>query len=443
VVKTLLEAVALVFVVMFLFLQNWRYTIIPTIVVPIALLGTFAALLALGFSINVLTMFGMVLVIGIVVDDAIVVVENVERIMSEEGLLAARSHAQGHEADLGRHHRRDRGADLGVRAAGVLRGLDRQHLPPVLGGDGDVDRLLGLHGAVAHAGAVRHAAQARGSRPPPREARLLRLVQPRFTRTAKGYESVVARILRRAARYLIIYVAIIGAVVYTYTRLPSSFLPQEDQGNIIVNVQLPPGATQERALAVMQQVEGFILKQPEVQSMVGVMGFSFSGQGQNAGLAFVTLKDWDERKDPAHSASALAGRAFGALSGIRDAFIYPLSPPPIPELGNASGFSFRLQDRSGAGHEALINARNQLLGMAGQSKILSQVRPDGLEDAPQLQIDIDRDKANALGVTFDAINSTLSTGWARATSTTSRTAAACSAWWCRPMRRPACSPTTC
>jgi multidrug efflux pump len=231
-----------------------------------------------------------------------------------------------------------------------------------------------------------------------------------FTRTAKGYEGIVARILRRAARYLVIYVAIIGAVVFTYTRLPSSFLPEEDQGNIIVNVQLPPGATQERALSVMQQVEGFILKQPEVQSMVGVMGFSFSGQGQNAGLAFVTLKDWEERKDPAHSASALAGRAFGALSGIRDAFIYPLSPPPIPELGNASGFSFRLQDRSGAGHEALINARNQLLGMASQSKILTQVRPDGLEDAPQLQIDIDRDKASALGVTFDAINATLSTG---------------------------------
>jgi multidrug efflux pump len=231
-----------------------------------------------------------------------------------------------------------------------------------------------------------------------------------FTRTAKGYEGLVARILRRAARYLVIYVAIIAAVVFTYMRLPSSFLPEEDQGNIIVNVQLPPGATQERALSVMQQVEGFILKQPEVQSMVGVMGFSFSGQGQNAGLAFVTLKDWAERKDPAHTASALAGRAFGALSGIRDAFIYPLSPPPIPELGNASGFSFRLQDRSGAGHEALINARNQLLGMAGQSKILSQVRPDGLEDAPQLQIDIDRDKASALGVTFDAINATLSTG---------------------------------
>jgi multidrug efflux pump len=174
-------------------------------------------------------------------------------------------------------------------------------------------------------------------------------------------------------------------------------------------VQLPPGATQERTLAVMQQVEGFVLKQPEVKSMVGVLGFSFSGQGQNAALAFVTLKDWAERKGPEHSAEALAGRTMGALMGVRDAFIFALSPPPIPELGAASGFTFRLQDRSGAGHEALVNARNQLLGMASQSKILTQVRPDGLEDAPQLQIDIDRDKANALGVPFDSVNSALST----------------------------------
>jgi multidrug efflux pump len=231
-----------------------------------------------------------------------------------------------------------------------------------------------------------------------------------FERSTKGYVRTIGYLLKRPLRVMIVFLLVGAGCAYLFTRLPSSFLPQEDQGNIIVNVQLPPGATQERALSVMQQVEGFILKQPEVQSMVGVMGFSFSGQGQNAGLAFVTLKDWEERKDPAHSASALAGRAFGALSGIRDAFIYPLSPPPIPELGNASGFSFRLQDRSGAGHEALINARNQLLGMAGQSKILSQVRPDGLEDAPQLQIDIDRDKASALGVSFDAINATLSTG---------------------------------
>jgi len=410
VVKTLLEAIALVFVVMFLFLQNWRYTIIPTIVVPIALLGTFASLLALGFSINVLTMFGMVLVIGIVVDDAIVVVENVERIMSEEGLspLEATRKAM----------KQISGAIIGVTVVLISVFVP---LAFFAGSTGNIYRQF----SAVMVTSIAFSAFMALSLTPALCATLLKPVEAGhhhekrgffgwfnrgFTRTAKGYESVVAVILRRAARYLIIYLAIIGAVVFTYMRLPSSFLPAEDQGNIIVNVQLPPGATQERSLAVMQQVENFILKQPEVQSMVGVMGFSFSGQGQNAGLAFVTLKDWEERKDPAHSASALAGRAFGALSGIRDAFIYPLSPPPIPELGNASGFSFRLQDRSGAGHEALINARNQLLGMAGQSKILSQVRPDGLEDAPQLQIDIDRDKANALGVTFDAINATLSTG---------------------------------
>jgi multidrug efflux pump len=174
-------------------------------------------------------------------------------------------------------------------------------------------------------------------------------------------------------------------------------------------VQLPPGATQERTLAVMRQVEGFMLKQPEVQGMVSVLGFSFSGQGQNAALAFVTLKDWGERPNPENSAQALAGRAFRALMGVRDAFIFPLSPPPIPELGAASGFNFRLQDRGGNGHEALVAARNQLLGMASQSKVLTQVRPTGLEDAPQLQIDVDRDKAAALGVGFDSINATLST----------------------------------
>jgi multidrug efflux pump len=230
-----------------------------------------------------------------------------------------------------------------------------------------------------------------------------------FQRTAHGYESVVARVLRRAARYLILYAAIGGVVALIYTRLPTSFLPQEDQGYMIVNVQLPPGATQERTGKVMEQVEAYILKQPEVQSMVGVLGFSFSGQGQNAALAFVTLKDWDQRKGEEHSAGAVAGRAFGALSQVRDAFIFPLSPPPIPELGSASGFTFRLQDRGGNGHDALVAARNQLLGMAAQSKVLTQVRPEGLEDAPQLQVDIDRDKAQALGVSFDAINNVLST----------------------------------
>ncbi|MDM0055600.1 efflux RND transporter permease subunit [Variovorax fucosicus] len=409
VVKTLFEAVALVFVVMFLFLQNWRYTIIPTIVVPIALLGTFAVLSALGFSINVLTMFGMVLVIGIVVDDAIVVVENVERIMTEEGLspLDATRKAM----------KQISGAIIGVTV--VLISV----FVPLAFFAGSTGNIYRQFSAVMVA-SIGFSAFMALSLTPALCATLLKPIEKGshhekkgffgwfnrgFSRTAKGYEGWVARMLKRAARYLIIYVAIAAAVVVIFRGLPTSFLPQEDQGNIIVNVQLPPGATQERTLSVMEQVEGFILKQPEVQSMVGVLGFSFSGQGQNAGLAFVTLKDWDERKEPSQSAEALAGRAFGALSSVRDAFIYPLSPPPIPELGNASGFTFRLQDRGGAGHEALVNARNQLLGMASKSPLLAQVRPDGLEDAPQLQIDIDRDKANALGVTFDAINTTLST----------------------------------
>jgi multidrug efflux pump len=409
VVETLLEAVALVFLVMFLFLQNWRYTIIPTLVVPVALLGTFGALLALGFSINVLTMFGMVLVIGIVVDDAIVVVENVERIMSHEGLTPreATRKAMG----------QIQGAIIGVTVVLISVFVP---LAFFAGSTGNIYRQF----AAVMVGSIGISAFMALSLTPALCATLLRQIPAGhheekrgffggfnrlFMRTAKGYESVVARLLRRAARYLIIYAAIAGVAVLVYTRLPTSFLPQEDQGYIIVNVQLPPGATLERTRSVMEQVEDFILKQPEVQSMVGVLGFSFSGQGQNAALAFVTLKDWKDREGEEHSAQALAGRAFGALSRIRDAFIFPLSPPPIPELGTASGFTFRLQDRGGNGHDALVAARNQLLGLAAQSKVITQVRPDGLEDAPQLQLDIDRDKAQALGVSFDAINTTLST----------------------------------
>ncbi len=409
VAETLFEAVALVFLVMFLFLQNWRYTIIPTIVVPISLLGTFATLLALGFSINVLTMFGMVLVIGIVVDDAIVVVENVERIMSEEGLppLEATRKAM----------KQISGAIIGVTVVLISVFVP---LAFFAGSTGNIYRQF----SAVMVSSIGFSAFMALSLTPALCATLLKPVEAGhhhektgffgwfnrgFTRTAKSYEGMVARILKRAARYLVIYVAIIGAIAVVFLRLPTSFLPNEDQGNLLVNVQLPPGATYERTLSVMQTVEAFMLKQPEVESMVGVLGFSFSGQGQNAALAFVTLKDWKERAGEEHSAGAVAGRAFGALMGVRDAFIFPLSPPPIPELGTASGFSFRLQDRGGAGHEALVNARNQLLGMASKSPVLAQVRPDGLEDAPQLQIDIDRDKANALGVPFDAINSVLST----------------------------------
>ncbi len=409
VAETLLEAVALVFVVMFLFLQNIRYTIIPTLVVPVALMGTFAVLLALGFSINVLTMFGMVLVIGIVVDDAIVVVENVERIMSEEGLspLMATRKAMGQIS----------GAIVGVTV--VLISV----FVPLAFFSGSVGNIYRQFSAVMVA-SIAFSAFLALSLTPALCATLLKPVEAGhahtkkgffgwfnrgFARTAKGYEGIVARLLRRAGRYLIIYVAIIGAVVLLYQRLPTSFLPGEDQGYAIVNVQLPPGATQNRTLEVMEQAEAFILKQPEVASMVSVLGFSFSGTGQNAGLAFVPLKDWSERKGAGQSADGIAGRIFGAMMGVRDAFIFALSPPAIPELGNSSGFNFRLQDRGSLGHDALLAARNQFMGMVSQSKLLKNVRPDGLEDAPQLQVEIDRNKANALGVSFDAINSVLST----------------------------------
>ncbi len=409
VAKTLLEAVALVFLVMLVFLQNWRYTLIPTVVVPVALLGTFAALLTMGFSINVLTMFGMVLVIGIVVDDAIVVVENVERIMSEEGLppLEATRKAMGQIS----------GAIIGVTV--VLISV----FVPLAFFSGSVGNIYRQFAAVMGVSIAFSAFMAL-SLTPALCATLLKPVEAghhhekkgffgwfnrTFSRTAKRYEAGVSRLLPRAGRTMLIYVAIVAAVAVIYQRLPGSFLPNEDQGTMLVNVQLPPGATQERTLDVMKQVEGFVLQQPEVQSMVSVLGFSFSGQGQNAALAFVTLKDWAERTAPGSDAQSIAGRAFGALSGIRDAFIFPLSPPPIPELGASSGFSFRLQDRAGLGRDALVAARNQMLGMASQSKLLTQVRPDGLEDAPQLQIDIDRDRANALGVGFDSVSAAIGT----------------------------------
>ena len=409
VAETLVEAIVLVFLVMFLFMQDWRYTLIPTLVVPVALLGTFATLLGLGFSINVLTMFAMVLVIGIVVDDAIVVVENVERIMSEEGLspLLATRKAMG----------QIQGAIVGVTV--VLVSV----FVPLAFFSGSIGNIYRQFAAVMGV-SIAFSAFLALSLTPALCATLLKPVEAGhhhaktgffgwfnrgFASTAKSYESGVARLLPHAARYLVIYLAIVAAAAWTYQRLPTSFLPSEDQGNMLVNVQLPPGATQARTLGVMQQVEGFLLKQPEVKSMVSVLGFSFSGQGQNAALAFVTLKDWSERPGPGSSAQALAGRSFGALSGVRDAFIFPLSPPPIPELGSSSGFSFRLQDRAGLGHEALLAARGQLLALAAKSKVITQVRPDGLEDAPQLQLDIDRDKASALGVSFEAINATIST----------------------------------
>ena len=408
VVETLVEAVVLVFLVMYLFLQNIRYTLIPTLVVPVALLGTFGVMLLAGFSINVLTMFGMVLAIGILVDDAIVVVENVERLMAQEGLSpkAATRKAMGQIS----------GAIIGITVVLVSVFIPMAFFA---GSVGNIYRQFSL----AMVASMLFSAFLALSLTPALCATLLKPVPHDhhekggffgwfnrfFTSTTHGYEGLAAKLVRRGGRVFIVYALIVAAVGWLYVRMPSAFLPNEDQGNLIVNVQLPPGATAPRTEAVIGQVEQYFLKQPEVQSIIGVVGFSFSGTGQNAALGFVTLKDFDQRKGEAHSAQALAKRAFGALMGIRDAFIYPLNPPPIRELGNATGFSLRLQDRGGLGHDALLAARNQLLGMAAQSKVVSGLRPDGLEDAPQLQLDIDREKAYALGVSFDALSTTLST----------------------------------
>ena len=409
VVQTLFEAVALVFIVMFIFLQNWRYTLIPTIVVPVALLGTLAVMLVAGFSINVLTMFGMVLVIGIVVDDAIVVVENVERIMREEGL----SPVQATRKAMGQIS----GAIIGMTVVLIAVFVP---LAFFSGSIGNIYRQFSLVMAVS----IAFSAFLALSLTPALCATLLKPVEAGhhhekkgffgwfnrgFTRLTSRYEGWVGALLKRGGRMMIVYLAIGAAVGWMYTRLPTSFLPQEDQGYIIVNIQLPAGATLERTQAVVEQVEGYLLKQPEVANMVAVMGFSFSGQGQNAALSFVSLKPWDERKGAEHGADAVAGRAMGALSGVKDAFIFSLSPPPIPELGVSAGFNLRLQDRSSQGHDALLAARNQLLGMTAQSKVVSGVRPNGLEDAPQLRVDIDRDQAAAQGVSFSAINSAIST----------------------------------
>ena len=408
VVKTLVEAVILVFLVMYLFLQNFRATLIPTMAVPVVLLGTFGILNAFGYSINTLTMFAMVLAIGLLVDDAIVVVENVERIMTEEGLppLEATRKAMGQIS----------GAIIGVTV--VLMSV----FVPLAFFAGAVGNIYRQFSAVMVSSIFFSAFMALSLTP----ALCAHFLQPvekghahvkkgffgwfnrGFTRTAKRYEGWVGSILRHTGRALVAFVLVIGLVGLIFTRLPSSFLPNEDQGYIIANVQLPAGATLERTSKVMRDAEAYILKQPEVATMVSVLGFNFSGQGQNVALAFIPLKDWKER-GAGHGAADVAGRITGALSSQRDSFVFALSPPPIPELGTGTGFSFRLQDRGGNGPEALLAARNQMLGMASKNPVLAGVRPEGLEAAPQVQLDIDRDKANALGVTFDAINTAIST----------------------------------
>ena len=408
VVKTLIEAIILVFLVMYLFLQNLRATLIPTIVVPVALLGTMAVMLVFGFSINVLTMFGMVLAIGILVDDAIVVVENVERIMVEEGLppREATRKAMGQIS----------GAIIGMTLVLVAVFIPMAFFS---GSVGNIYRQFSLSLVAS----ISFSALLALTLTPALCATLLKPIAKGqqhekkgffgwfnrgFARTTTGYQGVVARMLGKAGRYMVIYVLIVVAVGLLFTRLPSSFLPEEDQGYFLSVIMLPTGATQERTLKVLGQLENYYVeKETNVDTVVTVAGFSFFGRGQNGGIAFATLKPWEERTTPDSHVSSVVGRAFGYFMSVKDAIIFPLNPPPIPELGNSSGFDFRLQDRSGLGHEKLVEARNMMLGLASQSKVVVGLRPEGQEDAPQLQVDVDREKARALGLQMTDINTTL------------------------------------
>ncbi|MBP1857630.1 efflux RND transporter permease subunit [Rhizobium herbae] len=408
VLHTLLEAVALVFLVMFLFLQNIRYTIIPTLVVPVALLGTCAAMYAMGFSINVLTMFGMVLAIGILVDDAIIVVENVERIMSEEGLTPKEATRKAMK-------------QITSAIIGITLVLSAVFIPMAFfpGAVGVIYQQFSLTMVVS----ILFSAILALSLTPALCASFLKqvpkghhhakrgffgLFNRGFDKASQRYSGWVSGIIRRTGRVMLVYVLVVGGLAYLFVKLPSSFLPDEDQGFVIVSMQLPAEATANRTNEVIEQVEGIFGQEKAVERIIAINGFSFSGAGQNAGLAFVTLKDWSER-GPEDAASAIAGRATGAMSQIKDAISFALSPPPIQGLGTTNGFSFRLQDRGGQGEKALAAARDQLLGLAAQSPILAGVRVEGLPDAAQINLVIDREKANTFGVAFADINSTIST----------------------------------
>jgi multidrug efflux pump len=406
VVKTLIEAVILVFLVMLLFFQSLRYTIIPAIVVPVSLMGTFATMAAFGYSINVLTMFGMVLAIGILVDDAIVVVENVERIMSEENLSPREATIKA----MGQ---------ITSAIVGITLVLIAVFIPMAFftGSVGAIYRQF----SMSMVSSMVCSAIMALTLTPALCATLLKPIAPGhhkrkgffgafnrlFRRTTDGYTGWVSRVLRTSGRTMVIYGVIVATVAFLAARMPTSFLPPEDQGYLLANVQLPPGASTGRTLSVMEQAEQYFLKEPGVQGIVSVLGFSFSGNGQNGGLLFVPLKDWKEREKPELSSEAIAKKALMLMGIIRDAIVFTVNPPAIRELGNATGFSLRLQDRAGLGHDALLAARNQLLGMMSKSEVIKSARPEGMEDSPQLKLVIDRGKANALGLSLNEINSTL------------------------------------
>ncbi|CAM7371253.1 efflux RND transporter permease subunit [Citrobacter portucalensis] len=411
VVKTLFEAIVLVFLVMYLFLQNIRATLIPTIAVPVVLLGTFAVLAAFGYSINTLTMFGMVLAIGLLVDDAIVVVENVERVMMEDHLPPKEATEKSMSQIQG-------------ALVGIAMVLSAVFIPMAFfgGSTGAIYRQFSITIVSAMALSVLVALILT----PALCATLLKPVSAehhekrsgffgwfnaKFDHSVNHYTNSVSGIVRKTGRYLVVYLIIVIGMAVLFMRLPTSFLPEEDQGVFLTMIQLPAGATQERTQKVLDQVTHYYLnnEKANVESVFTVNGFSFSGQGQNSGMAFVSLKPWEERSGNENNVESIIARATRAFSQIRDGLVFPFNMPAIVELGTATGFDFELIDQGGLGHAALTQARNQLLGMvAKHPDLLVRVRPNGLEDTAQFKLDVDQEKAQALGVSLSDINETIS-----------------------------------
>ena len=411
VVKTLLEAIVLVFLVIYLFLQNWRATLIPTIAVPVVLLGTFGVMAAAGYSINTLTLFGLVLAIGLLVDDAIVVVENVERVMQEEGLSPKEATRKSMDQISG--------ALVGI---GLVLCAAFVPMAFFTGSSGVIYRQFSLTIASAVALSVMialiltPALCATMLKPIPKghhekKRGFFGWFNRVFDRSADRYASGVGAFLRRSGRALVFYALIGAVVVVLFLRAPTGFLPDEDTGVLFAMAQLPPGSTREQADKVLKKMENHFFEEEKdlVEGGFGVLGFSFSGNGQNQVLMFVKLKDWEERRRPEQKVKAIQGRAMGKFMQFKDAFAFAFAPPAVLELGTATGFDVRLVDRAGLGHETLMGARNQLLGMSMQNPVVTKVRPNGLDDMPMYQIDIDQEKASALGLSLADINASMST----------------------------------
>ncbi|CDL80942.1 efflux RND transporter permease subunit [Xenorhabdus cabanillasii] len=412
VVKTLAEAILLVFVVMYLFLQNFRATLIPTIAVPIVLLGTFSVLAAFGYSINTLTMFAMVLAIGLLVDDAIVVVENVERVMQEEGL----SPKEATKKSMGQ---------IQSALVGIALVLSAVFVPMAFfgGSTGAIYRqfsvtiVSAMILSVFVALILTPALCATMLKPVTKGSHGIQTgffgwFNRLFEKSTHHYTDSVGRMLRGTGRYLLIYIGLIAGMALIFMRIPSSFLPQEDQGVLLAMVQLPSGSTQEQTQKVLDEVNNYFYvdEKDVVQSVFTLNGFGFAGMGQNMGLAFVSLKDWNERKAAKDKVPAILDRANIRFSQIKEGMVFAFNIPAIVELGSSSGFDFQLIDKGNLGHEALTNARNQLLGMVAQHPdMLTSVRPNGQDDTPQYRFYIDQEKAEALGVSVNDINTTLST----------------------------------